>query len=205
MKDKEKNRIKLKKGLQQLPEHQPPLDLWGKISLGLEQEKKDEVLQAALAKLPQYDPPDLVWENIDNTLSKGKVVKLGNRRRLNWLAAATIVMLIGFTGWWLLGPESEATSVRISYDAIENYPMKRAEDHAAPMINQVIAEAQNVNHTWENPRTVALRKSLEQIKTSIDQFKMAGEQFGMNQHMHEQLTDMYNKRNKIVRALASMI
>jgi len=208
---KEKNRIKLKKGLQDLPEYSPPDNIWESISNDLEEHPTDHVLQAALAELPSYEPPASIWSTIEESLEEAKVVsihKAKKRARLTrWTIAASVAILVGLSGWFgLVGEEfNDEAIVTISHESKINFEGKRSEDHAGEMIGQVLAEVQSVAHTWEAPETVALRSSLNKIKASITEFQAAGEKFGMNQRMHEQLTDMYNKRNKIVRTLAGKI
>ncbi len=208
---KEKNRIKLKKGLQGLPEYSPPDNIWDGISEDLEQNPVDHELQACIAELPSYEPPVAIWDAIESNLDESKVISM-NRSTMRskyskWLAAASIAMLIGFSGWFLWSSEefSEEAIVSISHETKVNFDGKRSDDQAEVMIGEVLAEVKAMPHMWEAPKTVALRKSLDKIKASIYEFQVAGKQFGMNQRMHEQLTDMYNKRNKIVRTLASLI
>ena len=208
---KEKNRIKLKKGLQNLSEYSPPDNIWDAISEDLEQNPVDQKLQACIAQLPSYEPPVSIWETVESELDDAKVVALKRSavrsKYTRWLVAASVMFLIGMSGWfgWSRNEFNDETVVSISHDTKINFEAKRSDDQAGEMISEVLAEVQAVTHKWEAPQTVALRNSLEKIKASISEFQTAGEQFGMNQRMHEQLTDMYNKRNKIVRTLAGMI
>lgn len=202
--DKEKNRIKLKKALQELQSYDPPEDLWNHISAGLDQEQ-DPVLRSALDKLPQYDPPDFVWENIEAEVSEVRKGFRSRRLYRNWVAAATLAILVAFSGWLLFSQESDETIVRMAYSSVEPQNLVREGDTAAEHIETVISEVQKVSHTWNSPRAEMLTRSLDEIKNSIEEFQKASEKYGMNQQMHEQLTSMYNKRNKIVRSLAGMI
>ncbi len=205
---KEKNRIKLKKGLQGLPEYSPPDKVWSEINEQLDIQQNDAPLHKAIAELPAYDPPSTLWDSIEAELPNGKVRQL-NPTRANyskWLVAASIAMLMGAGFWFMNGNGfSSKEIVSFSYDTQAAFEGEREEDNADEMIAMVVGEVQQVQHQWEAPETVALKSSLDKIRSSIKEFKVAGEKLGMNQSMHKQLTDMYNKRNKIVRALAAKI
>ena len=202
MDPKERNRIKLKKGLQGLPEYQSPEGNWEAIQLGLEQAKKDEVLHKALRDLPVYSAPEQAWAGIERRLQKPRILRLSIIR---WASAA---IMIGICAIWLLrsgGTDHIPFAETMKYEQIELSPVEWSGDD--PQVQQHVqvvlaaADAQD----WEQPQLAALRGSLEQISSAIEQVEAAGERLGLNEQMRQQLTKMFIKRNQLVRQLAAEI
>ena len=203
MDPKERNRIQLKKGLQNLPAYAAPDHNWEAIQQQMDQAKKDVVLQEALKALPTHDAPDHIWANIEVGIQAGKA----KVRRLSILRWASAAMLVGLCAIWIFRTTDQPLEYAeaIKYEQIELSPVAWTGDQpeVAQHVNTVLAAARAQD--WEQPKMKALQGSLEQISSAIAQVEAAGAQMGMNDQMRQQLTKMFIKRNQLVRQLAAEI
>ncbi len=92
----------LKQALERLPQHTPPGSIWASIDQVLNEEAQ---LAQAVSALPQYAPPADIWASIEAQLPAAAAPQPGwtvwTNTRLHYAAAAAVLLVV-FTGWWLL-------------------------------------------------------------------------------------------------------
>lgn len=204
MDNKEKNRIQLKRSIQNLPEHKAPDGLWESMNRQMQQEEKDIVLKKALSELPVLEADDAIWNEIEAKLDK-KVGRVRVLQNVKWLAAASV---IGLALIWFVQPreQGETYAESIQFETKELTPVKwSGDDPSSDRYVSVVMTALDGSYVKDLPKTKALKGSLEQLNTAIAQVETAGEQIGLSEHMQRQLTKMFIKRNKLVRQLAAII
>lgn len=206
MDSKERNRIQLKKGLQQLPQYKAP-DHWEDIQLQLDQDKKDVPLKKAIVELPAYAAPDFIWSTIETQLEAASGAKVRRLSIMRWAAAA---VLVGLCTILILKPGDTGEipfAETIKYEQINLSPVEWKGDDPTALthVKAVVAAVSQQSHTWNEPGTQALKGSLDQVTQAIAHVEQAGEMGGLNDQMKNQLTKMFIKRNQLVRQLAAKI
>ncbi len=68
----EKNRNTLLRALRELPDHEPPDQLWSEMSDRLDREQAEAPLRKAISELPDHYPPAELWENLSDHLEQSQ-------------------------------------------------------------------------------------------------------------------------------------
>ena len=203
MKYQEYNRNTLKEALSRLPEHQPPDNLWARIESGLEVEEQEEVLQNALEELPAYSPPPSVWENIEKGLERQE--KTPRLRRLRWVAAASVAVLVA----WSIAYLSGGTQPR----AVYSYGTEKA--NPGMLANNWDADEEAMNAVVEAFSRDPLAKRQQQYGRLLDEWqeleearaeiKEIMELYGKDARLARQMGEIERERSKLAKAMAMTI
>ncbi|NNE30360.1 MAG: hypothetical protein HKN16_12035 [Saprospiraceae bacterium] len=202
----EKNRIKLKKGIQGLPEYKAPDKTWEKIQMALDQEKNVETLRQAIDGLPTHSAPEFVWSGVEKSLvrSSGGIRRM-RFLRISGIAAGFLLLVFMVVNFTKDEPIQFAESIHHEKLNMQPVVWKGDSPEASRHLTLVMKEARKQSFTLEDPKVLAVTNSLDMLNENILLIENAGKDHGLNEQMRSQLTKMFLKRNRLVRQLAAEI
>lgn len=209
---KQTNHDTLQAAIQQLPQYDPPPELWGEIERALD---ADAALADAAQNLPRYDPPPSVWQQIETRLSRqtrsGRTIRRQqwmpkNSKQRQWLAAAAAAGLL-LTAWWYLHPD-EPSGSRITHirqepvDAVVQAVIWEPEDAGFALLTDLCASRAPV---CDEPAFQSLRSELDELTAAKDRLRSALGQYGDDPDLAAQLTKIERERSAVLRQLIQLI
>lgn len=195
----EKNRQILQALLRELPEYQPPGDVWE----GVENALSSPAPLRLDKMLPVYNPPDSVWEKIDSALAAPVSEKRPVRRILPWLAgaAASLAALV-----WFLQPGSihgaSTESVAFSYgkEVVDDALLARdwqQDDDAFALVDRLCASS----FTCSNPDMNTLRTELDELTEAKTALENTLGKYGTDVDLIGQLAEIERQRTTILKRM----
>lgn len=145
----EQNRENLQQAISQLPEYQPPAEVWEIIA---EQLDFDQTLEKPLQELPVYTPPAEIWDSLAARMEQAPELapKAGIRPVYKWLAA---LLLMAICLWMFLPVEPPAAP-----DSMPAAPAQSAEPMA-----QIIQPQQTKSTQTNNTQKKAVKPTSKPI------------------------------------------
>ncbi len=206
----EKNRDTLDRALRQLPQYDPPGQLWEALDRALTAEASQQTLHSAIREMPSYAPPKMVWDAIEEELVDDQVVlRLPRKRRLRrWVAAASVVLLCSIAGWWWQQNQIGREQVAITYSeetvvAADFLANDWDEDEEA--FGMVAAFCQGGNVICQQPEFQILTLELETLNSAREDLKAAITAFGQDPDLIAQLTAIEFERTDLLKKLVAKI
>lgn len=192
MKDNHKQQSEgnLQMAINRLPDYQPPEASWSEIRSGI-------AYQQALRKLPSYNPPDAIWEDILVSISSNKTRSLWKPALA---AAAAILLLLWFQPWTLQRGNFQYHTESVD-PVVWSYQNGTDED-AFEIANNWCEQ-----HPFlcTRPDIAQLTIELQSLNEASQSLREALGEYGTDEHLIHQLTQVEMDRTKILKQFLDQI
>ena len=175
----------LQEALKQLPEYQPPDDLWLRI-------QSERSLAQAVQQLPAYEPPDAVWSGIRQRLQRHRAIRL--LKPFAAVAAAAALLLVFIQPWK-------------SSNAVYQYHTETVDAQIWSFQHSEDEDEFELASTWcdQHPFLCA-RPDIAQVKAELDQLTEASQslrqalgEYGTDEHLIRQLNRIEMDRTRLLK------
>ncbi|MEL7020497.1 MAG: hypothetical protein AAGK47_02700 [Bacteroidota bacterium] len=226
----ERNRLPLERALRQLPQYDPPANIWTGVSKQLDQyahlrdlpqyEPSDNLweqianqlpqtttstpLGRAIQQLPQYEPPALLWEKIATELPTRSATVI----RVKWwryAAAAAIIGILATVGLGYLGKENAKVTIAHSTEIHDPsvWESDWYEDESA--FDMILAFCKTQTFTCEEPLFRQLQSELQELNTARSEIESVMGDYGQDTQLLKQLTRIEHQRSDVLKEMAKLI
>ena len=202
----DKNKHILGEAIRNLPQYQPPADLWRKIECGLEEDRQDGQWRRRIKELPQYEAPALIWEQIAEELP-GEQKKVAHRKiirlwpRLAAVAAVLVLLLAG--AWWQFG-QTEKVQLAFSQEMTSEAQLIEDWDQDEAEIESVMQLA--ANSPMENPLDFErLKQDLEELNAAKAELLQLMEAYGKDPKVMREIGEIERQRSAVIKQVVTLI
>ena len=202
----DKNKHILEGAIRELPQYQPPTDLWDKITEGLEEDRQDMQWRSKIEELPQYEAPAFIWDDIAKALptevatpQKGKLIRLMPR-----IAAAASVLLLLTLGVWWQTRDTATIDVIITQEIAPKNQWIEDWDEDDADIESVMQLA--ANSPMERPDDFErLKADLEELNAARAELLELMEAYGKDPKVMKEIGEIERQRSAVVKQVVSLI
>jgi hypothetical protein len=210
----EQNRENLRRAIDQMPEYQPPGELWHDLEELLDFEQK---LEAPLQEMPLLTPPATVWTSLAERIEQAPELKPRSRTHPAWKWLTGALLLAFFIGWLMLQPNPEPTPPPAAVPEQPTQPLahrtevvdddlimvsRRADDPSYNIVETLCQEALPV---CEEPQFKQLKAELDDLTHAHSELKNALGDFADDPEMIAQLIEIEHIRYQILQQLIAMM
>ncbi|MTB49661.1 hypothetical protein [Lewinella sp. W8] len=190
---KERNYDKLRRALDQLPDHQPPADCWR----GIER----ELVGSLGDRLPSYRPPASVWNHLNQELDQGipQSIHRARRRSLRWVAvAASFLLVLALAGnWWAQRNAGPTVTVAISSEPMPTATLVKDWDDEEQSFTEIIEEIDR----RDEPTLNNLRYELDELTSAKEEIQAMLVAYGDDPTVVRQLAEIERDRSDLYRRI----
>lgn len=190
---KERNYDKLRRTLDQLPDHQPPDDCWR----GIER----ELVGSLGDRLPSYRPPASVWNHLNQELDQGipQSIHRARRRSLRWVAvAASFLLVLALAGnWWVQRNAGPTVTVAISSEPMPTATLVKDWDDEEQSFTEIIEEIDR----RDEPTLNNLRYELDELTSAKEEIQAMLVAYGDDPTVVRQLAEIERDRSDLYRRI----
>lgn len=196
-------RLQVQTAVEELPEYHPPDFVWDNIEMDLAQAKQVDILQQTIQELPAYEPPALVWESIENELPPtAKIVKM---RWLRYAVAAAMVGILFVAGLFLQHQNNETVTVAFTEEVrnVEDLTPDWYEDEDA--FATILAFCKTQTFTCEEPLFIDLKSELEELNDARKALETVMGDYGQDANLMKQLARVEHQRSDVLKKMVQLI
>ncbi|RMG84726.1 MAG: anti-sigma factor [Bacteroidetes bacterium] len=206
---KEKNKHILDQAIRQLPQYEPPAEIWNFIREDLDFGFENERLKEGLERLPQYDPPDTLWDEIDRKLDAPaptlRVVSK-SRRLLPafWRTIAAAVVILLAVGLWNQTPQTQTDSAgELSYstEVVDEQLIKKDWNDDERAFDELMAMCKVKINTCASPDFQKLKSELDELTKAKKELDSALGRFGTDPVLITQIKNLELERTELMKAM----
>lgn len=176
----------------------PPSNLWDKIETDLDYEAS---IKPLLSTLPVYEAPDEVWSDIESNLPNKKRVGFKYVNFLKQMAAAFILLAMGFGlgRWFELNPENSNFNIPTNNMSLSN------EKQDQYFMESVMDQYSRVCKFYPEENPCSLVTDLSDLELAKMELENIIRKMGNSDNIERQLRRIELEKSRIIRNMAQRI
>jgi len=201
----EKNRKTLENAILGLPSHEPPQEVWDRISIALAADRQDRGLAAATRALPRYQPPETVWQGIEQDLQRHRRWRARRRPLLRLsAAAAAVALLLLFFSPLRNGLQADKVTLVAYQETAADLPSPDWNaDEAA--IQLVVSQFSSDIQARQDEAYHRLLAEITELNRAKSELRAAISKYGADGALLRQLAELERERTAVVKAMAATL